>query len=79
MFNKIKAKLGGRVRVIISGGAPLPVQAEEFLRVSMCAPVVQVMRYCTVQTVSMCERGGRAGVAAVLQCVCVCAQAPSPL
>eukprot|EP00983_Pelagomonas_calceolata_P075231 1152901-Pelagomonas_calceolata.AAC.19 len=42
VFNKIKARLGGRVRVIISGGAPLPVQAEDFLRVSMCAPVIQV-------------------------------------
>jgi len=41
VFNKIKARLGGRVRVIISGGAPLPVQAEDFLRVSMCAPVIQ--------------------------------------
>ncbi|KAF5827353.1 hypothetical protein DUNSADRAFT_795 [Dunaliella salina] len=41
VFNKIKARLGGRVRVIISGGAPLPVQAEDFMRVSMCAPVIQ--------------------------------------
>eukprot|EP00983_Pelagomonas_calceolata_P054346 1143655-Pelagomonas_calceolata.AAC.17 len=42
VFNKIKAKLGGRVRVIVSGGAPLPEQAEAFLKVAMCAPVVQV-------------------------------------
>ncbi|KAF5833204.1 hypothetical protein DUNSADRAFT_10554 [Dunaliella salina] len=41
VFNKIKAKLGGRVRVIVSGGAPLPEQAEAFLKVAMCAPVVQ--------------------------------------
>ncbi|KAJ9525357.1 hypothetical protein QJQ45_003248 [Haematococcus lacustris] len=41
VFNKIKNKLGGRVRVILTGGAPLSPQIEEFLRVTMCAPVVQ--------------------------------------
>ncbi|KAJ9526266.1 hypothetical protein QJQ45_009730 [Haematococcus lacustris] len=39
--NGIKTKLGGRVRVILTGGAPLSPQIEEFLRVTMCAPVVQ--------------------------------------
>jgi long-chain acyl-CoA synthetase len=42
VFNKIKQKLGGRVRVIVSGGAPMSKTIEEFLRVAMCAPVVQV-------------------------------------
>ncbi|XP_048336123.2 long chain acyl-CoA synthetase 1 isoform X2 [Ziziphus jujuba] len=40
-FRKIKARLGGRVRLIISGGAPLSSEIEEFLRVTCCAFVVQ--------------------------------------
>ncbi|KAI8110231.1 hypothetical protein M9435_001910 [Picochlorum sp. BPE23] len=41
MFKKIKAKLGGRVRLIVSGGAPLSRHVEDFLRVTMCCVVVQ--------------------------------------
>ncbi|XP_010270843.1 PREDICTED: long chain acyl-CoA synthetase 1-like isoform X1 [Nelumbo nucifera] len=36
-FRKVKAGLGGRVRLIISGGAPLNSEVEEFLRVTSCA------------------------------------------
>ena len=39
---KVKERLGGRVRIIVSGGAPLAPHVEEFLRVAMCAPVAQV-------------------------------------
>jgi len=39
---QVKARLGGRVRLIVSGGAPLAPHVEEFLRVAMCAPVAQV-------------------------------------
>lgn len=38
---QVKARLGGRVRVILTGGAPIPEHVNEFLRVAMCAPVVQ--------------------------------------
>ncbi|CAB4271878.1 unnamed protein product [Prunus armeniaca] len=40
-FRKIKARLGGQLRLIISGGAPLSSEIEEFLRVTCCAFVVQ--------------------------------------
>lgn len=42
VFDKIKERLGGRVRVVVSGGAPLAPAIEEFLKIAMCAPVVQV-------------------------------------
>jgi hypothetical protein len=38
---QMKAALGGNVRIIVSGGAPLAPHVEEFLKVAMCAPVVQ--------------------------------------
>ena len=41
LFKKIAARLGGRIKLIISGGAPLAKHVEEFLRVTMCAAVVQ--------------------------------------
>ncbi|KAG5061837.1 hypothetical protein JHK85_003020 [Glycine max] len=38
---RVKARLGGRVRLIISGGAALSPEVEEFLRVTTCAFVCQ--------------------------------------
>ncbi|KAI4295147.1 hypothetical protein MLD38_040602 [Melastoma candidum] len=40
-FRKVRDKLGGRIRLIVSGGAPLSPAIEEFLRVTSCAFVVQ--------------------------------------
>ncbi|KAI4977044.1 long chain acyl-CoA synthetase 4-like [Hordeum vulgare subsp. vulgare] len=41
IFSKVKERLGGKIRIIVSGGAPLAVAVEEFLRVVTCAHVVQ--------------------------------------
>lgn len=41
IFSKIKEKLGGRVRLVVSGGAPLSRHVEDFLKVGMCCRVVQ--------------------------------------
>jgi long-chain acyl-CoA synthetase len=41
VFSKVKARLGGRVRVVASGSAPLAPHVERFLKVAMCCPVVQ--------------------------------------
>ena len=42
VFDKIKSRLGGRVKVIVSGGAPLAQHVEHFLKLTMCCPVTQV-------------------------------------
>lgn len=39
-FNKTKAALGGRVRLMISGSAPLLPEVHKFLKVAMCAPLI---------------------------------------
>ncbi|GJN29596.1 hypothetical protein PR202_gb17836 [Eleusine coracana subsp. coracana] len=41
VFSKVKERLGGKLRIILSGGAPLSAQVEEFLRVVTCAHIVQ--------------------------------------
>ncbi|GMH02733.1 hypothetical protein Nepgr_004572 [Nepenthes gracilis] len=41
VFSKIKQSFGGRVRLILSGGAPLPRHLEEFLRVACCCVLAQ--------------------------------------
>ncbi|KAL6213510.1 hypothetical protein ACLB2K_012957 [Fragaria x ananassa] len=41
VFHKIKQALGGRVRIMLSGAAPLPRHVEEFLRVTSCSTLSQ--------------------------------------
>ncbi|KAG1335199.1 long chain acyl-CoA synthetase 4 [Cocos nucifera] len=41
VFSKVKQGLGGKVRLILSGAAPLASHVEAFLRVVTCAHVVQ--------------------------------------
>lgn len=41
VFGKVKQRLGGRVKLILTGGAPLARHVEDFLKVTMCCPVVQ--------------------------------------
>ncbi|KAL3499226.1 hypothetical protein ACH5RR_038319 [Cinchona calisaya] len=41
VFGKVKQRLGGNVRIILSGAAPLASHVEEFLRVVSCFHVLQ--------------------------------------
>eukprot|EP00007_Cunea_sp_BSH-02190019_P005185 CAMPEP_0174242634 /NCGR_PEP_ID=MMETSP0417-20130205/28580_1 /TAXON_ID=242541 /ORGANISM="Mayorella sp, Strain BSH-02190019" /LENGTH=691 /DNA_ID=CAMNT_0015322053 /DNA_START=204 /DNA_END=2279 /DNA_ORIENTATION=- len=41
LFNKFKSQLGGRVRFMVSGGAPISPKCHEFLRVCFSVPVLQ--------------------------------------
>jgi long-chain acyl-CoA synthetase len=64
VFSKIKARLGGRVRIICSGGAPLPHHVEEWLKVTMCCPVVQgygLTETCAASCVAIPDRSEQLG------------------
>jgi long-chain acyl-CoA synthetase len=41
VFSKLRALLGGRVRMIITGSAPLSANVKEFLQVAFCCPVYE--------------------------------------
>ncbi|CEF67425.1 AMP-dependent synthetase/ligase domain-containing protein [Strongyloides ratti] len=41
VFGKIKKILGGKLRVILSGGAPLAPETQRFMNICFCCPVVQ--------------------------------------
>lgn len=41
IYRKIRALLGGNVRLMFSGGAPLSPETQEFIRVCMGVPVLQ--------------------------------------
>ena len=41
VFKKVAAKMGGRVRYLLSGGAPLSRETQRFINVVFCTPVLQ--------------------------------------
>jgi long-chain acyl-CoA synthetase len=41
VFSSMKAAIGGRVKVILSGGAPLSHEIGEFLKICFCCPIVE--------------------------------------
>jgi hypothetical protein len=57
VFSKVAARLGGKVKAIVNGGAPLAEHAEEFLRAAMCCPVVQVCMIMVCNHVLTCCAG----------------------
>jgi long-chain acyl-CoA synthetase len=40
-FNKTKQALGGRCRLMIGGGAPMLPEVQNFLKVTMCCPLIE--------------------------------------
>jgi long-chain acyl-CoA synthetase len=41
VFNKIKATVGGRVRLMVSGSAPISGEVLRFLRICFCCPILE--------------------------------------
>jgi long-chain acyl-CoA synthetase len=55
VFSKTRERLGGRVRLILSGGAPLSNHVHEFIRICFCCPVIQgygLTETCSAGTLS---------------------------
>lgn len=40
-FNRIRKLLGGKLRFVLSGGAPLSPETQRFMNICFCTPVVQ--------------------------------------
>lgn len=60
VFRKIRSLLGGRARVLLSGGAPLSAATQRFMNVCFCCPVGQgygLTETCGAGTISECEQG----------------------
>lgn len=41
VFNKVKAMLGGKVRIMITGSAPIAPDVLEFLKICFCNPILE--------------------------------------
>ena len=46
IFNKFKAIVGGNLRVLLSGGAPLAPDAHDFVRTCLGITLLQVREWC---------------------------------
>ncbi len=57
IFSETAQKVGGRVRLIVSGGAPLSAQVQEFLRACFCCPVLQVYGLTEVGAITFATLG----------------------
>jgi len=52
LYKPIRAVLGGRIRFILAGGAPLAPETHQFIRAVLCCPVLQ--GYGLTETCSAC-------------------------
>jgi len=41
LFNKMRQLLGGRVRLMLTGSAPLSAEVQEFMKIAFCCPLVE--------------------------------------
>ena len=48
VFKKIRALLGGQMRLMLCGGAPLSKEVHDFMRVCIGAPLLQVSFHCNL-------------------------------
>ena len=45
LFKRVRGLLGGRIRFILAGGAPLAPETHRCLRAALCCPVLQVRHH----------------------------------
>ena len=70
-LNRIKYTLGGKVRAIISGGAPLSRETQEFMRICFDVPILQgygLTETCAAGTISTLYGGDFGRVGGPLAC-----------
>lgn len=61
VFKQVRALLGGNMRVLLSGGAPLSAATQHFMNICMCCPVGQgygLTETCGAGTISESKRMG---------------------
>ncbi|XP_076139104.1 long-chain-fatty-acid--CoA ligase 3a isoform X2 [Alosa pseudoharengus] len=71
VFGKVRALLGGRTRVLLSGGAPLSAATQRFMNVCLCCPVGQgygLTETCGAGTISQLWDYSTGRVGAPLVC-----------
>ncbi|XP_063061074.1 long-chain-fatty-acid--CoA ligase 3a [Engraulis encrasicolus] len=71
VFKKVRALLGGRTRVLLSGGAPLSAATQRFMNVCLCCPVGQgygLTETCGAGTISQLWDYSTGRVGAPLVC-----------
>jgi long-chain acyl-CoA synthetase len=57
IFSRTAERMGGRVKLIVSGGAPLSGEVQEFLAACFCCPVLQVYGLTEVGAATFATRG----------------------
>lgn len=71
LFSKIRALLGGRLRMMLSGGAPLSEKTQRFMNICFCCPVLQgygLTETCGAGTVTEVSDTSTGRVGAPLTC-----------
>ncbi|XP_072546761.1 long-chain-fatty-acid--CoA ligase 3a [Salminus brasiliensis] len=71
VFKKVRALLGGRTRVLLSGGAPLSAATQRFMNICLCCPVGQgygLTETCGAGTISQLWDYSTGRVGAPLVC-----------
>ncbi|KAJ8390099.1 hypothetical protein AAFF_G00111130 [Aldrovandia affinis] len=71
LFNKVRALLGGNVRMMLSGGAPLSPATQRFMNICFCCPVGQgygLTETCGAATISAVADHSTGRVGAPVNC-----------
>ncbi|RIB07615.1 hypothetical protein C2G38_2213947 [Gigaspora rosea] len=71
VFNKIRQQTGGRLRLALSGGAPLSTETQEFLSIALC-PILQgygMTETCGIITVITPDQFAYGSVGAPVPCL----------
>jgi long-chain acyl-CoA synthetase len=41
IFKKIKSIFGGRVRIMVTGSAPISAEVLDFMKIACCCPIIE--------------------------------------